>query len=560
MSSYIVNRRTVLGGSAALGAAGLLAACGKKNTEAKQSLDENTDVKSVFNINEQPVSALKNGGELNLALTAMGSDFNQWSLSGGIADIRTALSPVYTAGAWISKYDGTPVLNTNFVQACEESEEAGKQVITYTLNPKAKFNDGTDFDVEAFKATWQIKRVAAGDYKILTPEMYPQIESVEAVDGDTKKVKVTFSTPYYPVSEIFSLIMHPKMTDKELFNNGFVNEPHSELAAGPFKVEKWDTSAKVLSLVPNENWWGDKPMLSKINFRSMELSAARAAFKNGELDAMAANSAASYTELNGTNGTDTRKGQYLFAGGLMLNPKKIEDAAVRKAIFLGTDREALAKIRFQNMPYEEKLSGSMIQLPLSKNYRDNYPKPDGDAKSAVAKVLEAAGYTKSGDYYAKDGNPLKISFTVFGDTAVNTATAQTFAKNMQAVGIDCEVDTQAPTNFSKVMSNKEYHVALSGYGVSADPTVATAQFYLSTDNNGVGNAEIDEMIKKMQVEKDDAKRAALCNDIEKKHMDEVSVMGTLFNGPNFVVCKKDLANYGAFLFETIDWTKVGWQK
>ena len=559
MSSYIVNRRTVLGGSAALGAAGLLAACGKKNTEAKQTLSENTDLKDIFNINEQPVSALKSGGEFNLALTAMGTDFNQWSVSGGVTDTRTALSPVYAAGAWISKYDGTPVLNTNFVEACEETEENGKQVITYTLNPKAKFNDGTDFDVEAFKTTWQIKRSAKSDYKILTPEMYPQIESVEAVDGDAKKVKVTFSTPYYPLSEIFSLIMHPKMIDVELFNNGFVNNPHSELGAGPFKVEKWDTSAKVLSLVPNENWWGDKPVLSKINFRQMEAQAARAAFKNGELDAISANTAANYTELNGTAGTETRKGQYLFAGGLMLNPAKITDQAVRKAIFLGTDRAALSKIRFQNMPYEEKLSGSMILMPFSKNYRDNFPQPEGDAKSAVAKVLEAAGYTKGEKYYAKDGKDLKISFTIFGDSAVNTATAQTFAQNMQSMGIDCDVVTEATQNFSKVMAGKEYHVALSGYGVSADPTVATAQFYLSTDNDGVGNAEIDELIKKMQVEKDDAKRAALCNDIEKKHMDEVSVMGTLFNGPNFVVCKKDLANYGAFLFETIDWTKVGWK-
>ena len=43
---------------------------------------------------------------------------------------------------------------------------------------------------------------------------------------------------------------------------------------------------------------------------------------------------------------------------LDINPRRVKDAALRKAIFVGTNREALANIQFQGLPYEEAIPGS----------------------------------------------------------------------------------------------------------------------------------------------------------------------------------------------------------
>ncbi|MDO5750524.1 MAG: ABC transporter family substrate-binding protein [Rothia sp. (in: high G+C Gram-positive bacteria)] len=563
MTTQMFNRRTVLGGTAALGAAGMLVACGKKSssTEEKQVLGADSDIKNLYNINEKDPKTLKQGGELNLSIGGLGPDYNVRSTNGNSSYVLDVIAPVHAASVWITNFAGEYVLDKNFCLDFSETEENGKQILTYTMNPKANFNDGTPIDVDAFEATWQIQKSSDGDYKIAAVGFYDRVESVEAVGGDKRKVKVTMAEPAYPSTDLFTYFLHPKMKDPELFNNGFNNNLHDELGAGPFKVGKLDTSAKVLTLVPNEKWWGNKPRLDKIVFREMDPAASRAALKNGEIDALATSSSSTYMEINGTKGTETRKGQHLYAGGLNINPKRVEDQKVRKAIFVGTNRAALANIWFKGLPYEEKVPGSMILLPFSKNYRDNFPTAaDNDRIKAAQKILEDAGYTKSGDYYQKDGKNAKATITIFGDTPASNAQAQTFVQNMKEIGIESGIDNQPLSAFSTVVASKSYDIAVSGYGVSQDPTAATKYFYSREDQDGVGTAEIDEMIKKMLLEKDNDKRAQLCNDIEKKHMEDVSTLGSVQNGPDFVVCKQKLANYGAFLFASTVWENVGWEE
>ena len=78
---------------------------------------------------------------------------------------------------------------------------------------------------------------------------------------------------------------------------------------------------------------GEKPLLERITFRQMEASAARAAFRNGEIDAVTANSLTAYNDIDGTSGAEPRRGQNLYAGGLVINPERLTDTALRRAIF-----------------------------------------------------------------------------------------------------------------------------------------------------------------------------------------------------------------------------------
>ena len=560
---YIFNRRTLLGGAAATTTVGLLAACGGKKEEEKvKSAGKGAKVEDLYDINAHPVSDLKQGGEVRLPLKSIGPDFNIYSTGGNNGDTYIAMGALYAAGLWSSLPNGTLELNKDFAVSFDPKEENGKTVVYVAVNPKAKFNDGTPMDYKALQATWKILKSTEGDFKIVTSGIYSSVEKIER-DGDDFKVKVTMASPYYPLNELFASILHPKMADPKIFNEGFVNDPHPEFGCGPFKLadKGWNSTENTFTMVPNEKWWGEKPVLDRVIFRGLEESAKVAAFKNGEVDAVESRTSTSYAELKNTANAELRKGQLLYAGGLNLNPKRIEDAKVRKAIFLGIDRKALSNIAFQNLPYEEDPSGSMLHLPFEEYYEDNFPKADGDAKSAAQKLLEEAGYTKDGEYYAKGGKQLRYKITVFGDDPSKSSMARSFAQTMKEIGINFEVETRGSAEFSKVTGSKEYDIIVSGFSLSgADGTAATKQFYYSKENDGVGNAEIDAMIEKMAVIKDDAERNKMCNQIEKKHMAEVSTIGTVFNGPDLMMCKKELANYGPTLFKPIEWEKVGWLK
>ena len=488
-------------------------------------------------------------------MTALGPDFNLFG-TGVTSYTQAALSPMYYSGLWQANPMGKRTLSTDFAKSFEIAEENGLPVVSIELNPQAKFNDGTPIDYKALQATWNILKSVDGDYKIETSGIYSSVGSVER-DGDDFKVKVTFAKPYYPLNILFGEILHPALLDKNLFNEGFVDNPHPELGCGPFTLAPngWNSSEKTFTAVPNDKWWGEKPKLDRIVVREMADAAARAAYKNGELDVVESRTLSAYNEMKDVANSEIRRGRRLFAGGMNLNAEHITDVAVRKAIFLGIDRGALAKIRFQGLPYEEEVPGSMLLLGSSQYYRDNYPARNPEE---ARKVLEKAGYTKSGDFYAKDGKTITLKLTTFGDDATTKGQAQTFIQSMKEIGINFELDSRAQSEFSKVVGNREYDVSISGFGVTSEPTSAAEYFYHSKNWNGVGTPEIDAMVDEMVTILDDAKRAEKCNEIEKKHMSEVCLFIPFLNGPDFKACRPKLANYGAFLFKSLDWSSVGW--
>lgn len=555
------SRRALIGGTAALGAVGLLSACGNGSASAEKTkaAGAGANIKDLYNINAQDVSSLKKGGTLRLPSGSIGPNFNVYTQSGSTGDNTNVMSTIGQAGLWLMDFDGTYTLNKDFAVSFTPGKSGDKIQVAIKLNPKAVFNDGTPINYKALQSTWNIFKSLDNGYNIVSSGIYEFVESVEKTEDDYS-VMVTFSKPYYPLQSLFAEILHPAMEDVELFNNGFVDNPHPEYWAGPFTLadKGWDSTAKTFSVVPSDKWWGTKPLLEKIVFTQMESSAARAAFKNDEIDAIGANTSASYTEVKSVAGAELRKGTRLYAGGLDINPRRVKDAALRKAIFAGVNREALAKIQFQGLPYEESIPGSMIHMPFSPYYQDNYPTPNNSVSEAQ-KILEAAGYAKKGDYYEKDGQKASCAVVVFGDDPTTKGKAQTFTQQMKDVGIEIRIDQRADSEFASVLGNWDYDISFSGYGVSTpDATEATKQFYYSENNDGNGSKEIDALIDAMTVMEDDKARNLACNEIEKKHMAEFAFLGTITNGPDFMMAKKTLANYGPSLYKSTDWTAVGW--
>lgn len=71
--NFILNRRTVLGGAAALGTVGVLAACGssKDSKATTKGATVGTDAKELYDLAEAAVSELKDGGTLRLAIQVL---------------------------------------------------------------------------------------------------------------------------------------------------------------------------------------------------------------------------------------------------------------------------------------------------------------------------------------------------------------------------------------------------------------------------------------------------------------------------------------------------------
>jgi peptide/nickel transport system substrate-binding protein len=562
---------TRIGGAAAVAAALALTACGGGGTstgpETGKGQGAGSDVSKLISINAKEAKDLQQGGKVSLPLRSIGPDFNLFSKTGNNADNNSLHRPMDGAGTWgCWKFDfeGKVSPNTDFCEEVKSEVAGGQQTITIKVNDKATYNDGTPIDVKAFQHTWNILKSPDAGYDFVSSGNYAFVESVEPGSSD-KEVIVKTSQPVYPLDSLFTGLINPSVNTLEIFNEGFNGELHPEWMAGPFKLDQYDTAAKTVTLVPNDKWWGARPVLENVTFRQLELSAQVAAFKNAEIDGMEANTIALYKQLEGTKDSEIRRGQRLFAGGMNINAQKITDTAVREAILAAVDREAIRKVRFNGLNWEEPNSGSMMLMPFSEYYQDNYPVKE-TGPEAAKKVLTDAGYSaNAAGIMEKDGAPVSFKVANFGDDPTTLATATTLVDQLKKAGMDVGIAQHGSADFGKIMGSREFDLSLSGYTVSADATEAVKQYYDSQTNvNKLGDAELDAEIAKVPSIEDDAERNKAAMEVEKKYMAKYFSMGVLFNGPQISFVRTGLANYGPSLFQSLslvpDWTTLGWEK
>ena len=568
MKSMSVSRRTLLTGTVALGTVGLLAACGSSSKEKVGGSAANNaeDILKNLQVNKQDRSSLKQGGTLTLAATALGPNFNLQTQSGYTSSNLDALAPCNipaVMGFYTMSPEGEGTLNPEFCTEHKTETVDGVQTATFKINPKAAFNDGTPMDVKAVQACWKVYRATTDNpYHITDNTMWQQVESIEAVDGDNFHVKVTMKAPYYPSEGLCAFAIHPALEDVNLFNEGFVDKPLDQYWAGPFKIGEWNSSQKVLTLVKNDKWWGEKPVLDRIIWRQMDSEAIRASFKNGELDAFTFVGATSYNAVKGQAGTEIRQSQNTNVNIIQLNPKRIEDLALRRAILASVDREQIAKAYFSQLGWTEPLPGSIIAMPFQKGYQNNYAGDTG--AQAAGKILEAAGYSKSGDYYAKNGKVAGFALTSFGSEAVYQAVYQILEQQLKSAGIRLSADNQPQSNSNSVLGQKSYEAIFTGWGVLPD-LASSAPYFFTTEVFGVGDPEVDKLIEKLQNTENADERIKIANEAEKLYYEKVAVYLPYANGPMYAAVKAKVANYGPSLFKqsytSADyWVNVGWQE
>lgn len=563
----LVTRRETLAGLAVLGIAGAVVGCdqSRDKNQSKTDLEKQTatdDLDKLIANNPQDPKSLEKGGTLTLVVGSLGPNFNVWANAGNSADTSVLYAAIDRATLWNSEADGTPVLNKDFCLDAKYDDSGDKPVITYTLNPEAKYNDGTPFDWKVLENQWKMLNGSDPEIDVVSTDGYDRIESVKRGKDDFEAI-VTMAQDYQPWQDLYSGILNPHINTKEIFNDGFVNDLHPEWTVGPFKLEKFDATQKRVVMVPNEVWWGEKPILDRIVYTQMEDQATIPAFKNGEIDVTGAGNASRYNELKGTENMEIRRSQALSVSGINFNTKKgvLQEKEVRKAIYEGVDRKGLADIRFNGINWTENLPGSWMLMPFNPLYEDNYPVKH-DVEQAK-RTLEDAGWKADGDKpRTKDGKTLDISITIFGDDPTVGAIVQTLQKQLKGLGFNATIDSKGGGDFGKVMEERSFQLVMMGYTVGADATGVVKQFFYSESTSnmtGTGTDEIDKMIPEVTKIADQKERNKKANEVEKLFQKEYAMM-PLWNGPVISAVKKGLANYGPQLYLTRDWSTVGWQK
>ena len=158
---------------------------------------------------------------------------------------------------------------------------AAGMTITYEINPKAVWDDGSPITVKDFQC---LAEATMGTADSLSTAGYDQITSVEQGAND-HEVVVKLKSVYAPYKNLFS---NPGPLKAAAFPNGCTDvsadmQSMIPFASRPYKMDSW--SPDQLVLVKNDAYWGDdvaktaKVVMIPVTDTDTEL----AALKSGEV-------------------------------------------------------------------------------------------------------------------------------------------------------------------------------------------------------------------------------------------------------------------------------------
>ena len=290
----------------------------------------------------------------------------------------------------------------------------------------------------------------------------------------------------------------------------------------------------------------------------MEDQASLNAFRAGEIDATGVSSRdrlATAKEMGDSIEIRTALNPANYLMTINSTAPGLDDIKVREAIMRGVDREQLAAIRFQGLGYTEDLPGSFNLYQTQPGYEDNFGEVIQYDPEKAKELLKEAGYDES--------NPLSVRYVTLGDSPMIQATTTALQAMLRNIGIDVQVEERPSSDFSKVVSERDFDLFMSGFR-SSDPfgVAYFGQIYKSDselNKSGTGTPEMDKKIEELQQLPDADEQIKRANELEKEALAQYGIM-PYANGPAIVAVKKGLANFGANSFAILPIENVGWAK
>jgi len=517
-----------------------------------------TQVGTTSDINPRDPATLRDGGNLRLPLGSFPDNFNELNIDGNTADTGDIVSPTLP-GAFITQADGTLKLNTDYFTGAELTS-TNPQVVTYTINPKATWNDGTPLTWEDLKS--EVEACSGRDKRFLIASHagFDRVKSVTKGVDDRQAV-VTFAEPYAEWQGMFAGGIQPRgMTaNPDVFNQGQLEAPGP--SAGPFIVSKIDRSAQRIVLTRNPRWWGAKPRLESITYLILDPAAVIPALQNKDIDAAGVGTLDDMATAQRTPGIVIRRAPTPTWAHLTFNGAPgsiVADKGLRRAICRGIDRQAIVNVVEHGLTVHPAPLNNHVYVEGQVGYQNNSAPADYNPDKA-RRDLDAQGWKLNGAVREKDGKQLIVRDLVF-DAPSSRQIALVAQQNLAQIGVKLQLDIKSGNGFfSQYVSPGDFDITQFSWVGAAFPLSALPQIYASDGDSNfgkIGSPEIDAKINETLSELDPGKARALANEVDTMLWEEGFSL-PLFQSPGTRAVHGDLANYGAFGMADVDWTAIG---
>lgn len=356
--------------------------------------------------------------------------------------------------------DGSTEIEPGLATSWESSEDG--LTWTFHLRKGVTFHDGTPFNAEAvlFSLNRQHDKTHAfhdvgGSYVYwIATGLAEIVDKITAVDEFTVQIhlKTAYSPFIYTIAITSFSIVSPTAV-KEL-GDEYSNNP---VGTGPFKFVQWDRGDKIV-LAANENYWGGRPKLDRVIFRSIPDNAVRLIeLQRGGLHAMEFPNPDDLQQIQDDETLELLSQPGTNIGYLAMNMDKppLDNLKVRLAINHAINKSEIIKHLYQGLGIPAK---NPIP-PTMWSYDDTIEDFDYNPKLAK-RLLAEAGYPNGFETtlwalpvprpYIPDGREL----------------AEVLQSELRNIGIETKIVTYDWGTYLEKTKNGEHDMAMLGW--SAD--------------------------------------------------------------------------------------------
>lgn len=540
----------------------VLAGCSSPDRSAP-SPGGNAEIGKASDTNPQDPATLKQGGNLRLAIGSLPENFNTLHIDGNLADTAAMLRATMPR-AFVIAPDGSMEVNPDYFTSVELTSTE-PQVVTYTINPKAAWSDGTPITWEDIAA--QINATSGKDkaFAIASPNGSDRVASVTRGVDDRQAV-MTFAQHYPEWRGMFAgntMLLPRSMTSTpEAFNKGQLDKPGP--SAGPFMVSSVDRNTQRITLTRNPKWWGTPALLDSITYLVLDDAARIPALQNNTIDATGVASLDELKIAQGTNGIAIRRAPGPTWYHLTFNGAPgaiLSDKALRQAVAKGIDRQAIVNVAQRGLVDNPTPLGNHIFVAGQAGYQDNSAVVAYDPEKAKAE-LDALGWKLDGQFRAKDGKQLVIRDVLY-DSQSGRQVAQVAQNSLAQIGVKLELDVKPASGFfTNYVNVGDFDITQFSWVGDAFALCCLNQIFTTNAESNFGKISspaIDAKVEEVLDELDPTKARALANEVDKMLWDEVFSLA-LFQSPGNVAVRDTLANFGPSGVGDLDYSAIGFMK
>jgi peptide/nickel transport system substrate-binding protein len=444
--------------------------------------------------------------------------------------------------------------------AVPETLADGKQgiAITYTIHPKATWGDGTPVTSADVVFTWEVGRHPKTGVSDI--ESFRRILSIDVIDDKTFTLHADRITFDYAA---FGLQILPEHVERRIFEadpaayrnrTAFDADPANPgLAFGPYKVTELVSGSHIV-LRRNETWWGAKPVFDEITVRVIEnTSALEANLLSGAIDMIAGelgvsiDQAIAFENRHGADYDVTYKPGLIYEHlDLNLDNPILADIRVRKALILALDREAVSERLFAG---RQPVAHSSVS-PLDWVHDPESPTYAYDPGAARA-LLDEAGWDKieDGIRHNAAGDRLTLELMTTAGNRTRELVEQVLQSMWREVGIDARIRNEpARVFFGETVSKRKFTGAAMFAWLSSPenaPRTTLRSDQIPSEENawagqnytGFRNAEMDDLIDRIEVELDRPKRKEFWARLQQLYAEELPVIPLYWRASPYILPK-----------------------